>query len=289
MSTVVIDGFKLFKHLDGSMSIIINSDRIHECMQFYKEKQLSGVVITTAFNYELQNVDFLADYPEIKHLLISDGIKDVSAVHALKELNYRMLSGKNRKVDFINFPLLAKLNIVWSPYLTNLDTCAKLEGFVLRNYTPKNKDCSFISNITWLKQLVIIQSTLTHLNGLEKLDRLEKLEFYYCSKLGTLDYLETSKESLTYLFFDHCKSIINHEYVTRLHHLYTLAFNDCGAIPSIKFINSMPSLKDIRFMGTDVIDGNMTPCIGFKYAAFTNKRHFTHTMEQIEMLSSAKL
>lgn len=288
MPTVVIDGFKLFKHVDGSMSIIINSDRIHECMQFYKEKQLRGVVITTAFDYELQNVDFLADYPEITHLSISDGIKDVSAVHALKNLNFLMLSGKNRKIDFIDLSSLRKLIIEWSPYLTHLDSCINLNGLTLRGYNPKTKDCSFVSNITWLKQLEITQSTITKLNGLEKLDSLEKLEFHYCSKLKTLDCLETSKESLTYLFFDHCKSIINHEYVTRLHHLYTLAFNDCGAIPSIKFINTMPSLKDIRFMGTDVIDGDMTPCIGFKYAAFTNKRHFTHTMEQIEKLSEAK-
>jgi protein phosphatase 1 regulatory subunit 7 len=103
---------------------------------------------------------------------------------------------------------------------------------------------------------------------------------YYCRHI--------CKESLTYLFFDHCKSTINHEYVTRLHHLYTLAFNDCGAIPSIKFINTMPSLKDIRFGGTDVIDGDMTPCIGFEYAAFTNKKHFTHTMEQVKKLSDTQ-
>lgn len=36
----------------------------------------------------------------------------------------------------------------------------------------------------------------------------------------------------------------------------------------------MASLEDIRFVGTDIKDRDMTPCLGFEYAAFSNKRHF---------------
>jgi len=43
----------------------------------------------------------------------------------------------------------------------------------------------------------------------------------------------------------------------------------------------MPNLEDFRFMSTDISDGDMTPTIRLKYAAFSNKKHFSHTLEQI--------
>jgi hypothetical protein len=47
----------------------------------------------------------------------------------------------------------------------------------------------------------------------------------------------------------------------------------------------MASLKNFMFVGTDVTDGDMTPSIGLRYAGFSNKKHFSHTMEQIKTLS----
>jgi protein phosphatase 1 regulatory subunit 7 len=100
------------------------------------------------------------------------------------------------------------------------------------------------------------------LNGLEKFGQLEKFELNYCSKLDILCCLEKSKETLVSLRFDHCKSITNHECVMQLVNLNTLAYNNGGAMPSIKFIKEMASLNAFMFVGTDVIDGDMTPCIG---------------------------
>ena len=66
MAIILIDGFKAFDTLLDN-SIIINSDHIAECMEVYTKNNLRGVAITTAHDYKLQNVDFLSDYPEIKH------------------------------------------------------------------------------------------------------------------------------------------------------------------------------------------------------------------------------
>jgi hypothetical protein len=46
------------------LSLIRNSDRIDECMRIYAEHHLDGVAITTSHDYSLQNVDFLAKYPQ---------------------------------------------------------------------------------------------------------------------------------------------------------------------------------------------------------------------------------
>jgi len=284
MSIIIIEGFKVYESLE-KRSIIINSDCINDCMRIYAENHLDGVAITTAHDYKLQNVDFLAEYPEIKRLSISDGIKDIISIHKLRNLEYLGISGKNRKVDFSHFPSLTELNAEWSPYFINMDKCVCLRSLSLNNYNPKTKDCLNISNVPWVKSLEITQSTICALNGLEKFDQLEELEINYCSNLETLCCLEKSKETLFFLLYDHCKSIKNHEYVQQFKHLKTLAYNNGGIIPSIKFIKKMTSLRSFRFVNTDVTDGDMMPCIGLNYAAFSNKKHFSHTMEQIKSLS----
>jgi protein phosphatase 1 regulatory subunit 7 len=283
MSITIIEGFKVYTN--GKRSIIIDSDYIDECMRVYNQNHLDGVAITTSHDYRLQNVDFLAEYPKIKHLSISDGINDINAIHTLKSLESLIISGKNRKIDFLHFPSLTELITDWSPHFLNMDKCAHLKRLSLYNYAPKTKDCLNISNVPWVKRLEITQSPIHTLNGLEKFDQLEEFELNYCSKLETLCCLEESKNTLVSLRFDHCKSIINHDYVIRLDHLNTLAYNDGGTMPSIKFIKKMTSLKDFMFVGTDVTDGDITPCIGLNYAGFSNKKHFSHTMEQIKSLS----
>ncbi|WP_131539554.1 hypothetical protein [Pedobacter nototheniae] len=75
MAIIEIDGFKAYKGIDGKISIIVNSNHIEECMRIYNNHNLCGVIISISHNYELQNIDFLANYPNIERLQISDGIK----------------------------------------------------------------------------------------------------------------------------------------------------------------------------------------------------------------------
>lgn len=45
-------------------------------------------------------------------------------------------------------------------------------------------------------------------------------------------------------------------------------------MPSIGFIQKMNSLNSFRFVGTDVVDGDVAPCIGLGYAGFSDKDIF---------------
>jgi len=286
MSVVQIDGVDVYANLDGTMSVIINSDNIDKCMQVYEKNHFHGIAIEVIHGYKLQDIDFLSKYPNIKKLSISAGINDIDGIYFLKNLESVILRG-DRKIDFSFFPLLKEMRAKWSPHFINIDMCRYLKSLALYNYSPKTKDCSFLSNIPWIEKLEIITSNIAELNGLEQFDRLNELQFHYCSKLQKLDCLEKSKETLTSLFVENCKSIENHEYVTMFSYLNILSFNDCGKIPSIRFITKMRSLKSFRFVNTDVIDGDISPCIGLSYAGFSNKKHFSHTMEQIKSLSNA--
>ena len=280
MSIIKIEGFKVYDSPDKK-SIIINSDCIKECMEIYYKYKLDGVAITAAHDYKLQNVEFLAKYPNIKQLSISDGIKDIDAIHSLSGLQSLMISGKNRKIDFAHFPVILELICDWSTYFLKLSNCTHLQNLLLYSYNPKNNDRSDIANLSWIKKLEIVRSNLKSLNILSDFNKLEELSLYYRSKLEKLCYLDNCNETLRILVFDHCKSIINHDYASQLQGLEVLAYNNSKVIPSINFIKKMTTLKRFRFLGTDVEDGDVSACIGLEYAAFTNKKHFSHTMEQV--------
>ena len=286
MAITFVNGFKVYNNLNGKVrDIVIESNRIDEGMQLFYRENLHGVVIAHVHGYNLDEVDFLKNYPLIKHISIS-GISNVKGIYALKDLESLYISGEKLKIDFGAFPHLKKLIIDWSPYLLNMNQCSKLETLSFYKYKPLSKDMSQLFNISWLKSLTITQSPINSLRGLEGFRQLEKIELNYCSKLEKICCLESSKKTLTTLLLDHCKSIENHEYVELLKELKVLAYNNCGNIPSIKFIKKMPSLEDFRFVNTDITDGDISPCIGLKYAGFFNKKHYSHTSEQIEKLSN---
>lgn len=195
MPIISIERFKIYDGSQGKF-IIVNSDCISECMQFYSENNLDGVAITTSHDYKIQNIDFVKEYPQIKKLSISDGIQDINSIYTLKNLQYVLVSGSKRKIDFSNFPLLKALNADWSPYLINMDKCQYLEDISFSHYNPKPKDHLILATINWIKRLKLTHSSITTLSKLRGFNQLERLELNYLSKLGTLCCLEASKETL---------------------------------------------------------------------------------------------
>jgi protein phosphatase 1 regulatory subunit 7 len=282
MSIIQIDGFKAYQNLDGTRMIIINSDNIDGCMDYYYKNNIEGVAITNYHGYNLKEVDFLSRYPDIKSLTISESVENIEAIHSLTGLEELIISEKKQKIDFQYFPNLKKLTLDWSTGLINLDKCKSLESLAIYSgFNPKTKDLTAISNVHWLKKLEINSSSITSFKGSENFDNLEELEFNYCPKLENISGFEKSKEKLKSLIFGNCKSIKNYDSVVIFDNLNILGFNFSGVIKSIGFIKKMKSLSSFRFVGTDVVDGDITPCVGLKFISFTNKKHFTHKMEQL--------
>jgi len=283
MSIIQIDGFKVYENYDGTRSIIIDSENIKQCMDCYYKNKLDGVALTNYHGYNLKDVDFLSRYTDITKLSVPETILDITGMYSLSKLERLIISGKKRKIDFSFFPNLKKLTLDWSDSLINLDQCKSLESLAIYSgYNPKSKDLKDISSVHWLKKIEINNSTITSFKGSEKFDSLVELDFNYCTKLEDICGFEKSKKKLKSLLFNHCKSIKNHECVTDFKNLDILAFNNSGTIRSLQFIKELSSLNSFRFVGTDVLDGDITPCIGLNYVSFTNKKHFTHKMEELK-------
>lgn len=127
--------------------------------------------------------------------------------------------------------------------------------------------------LSFLKELIITQLDLSTLDGIQNLDQLEYLNINYCSKLTDITALTNCVE-LKKLEFENTKKISNFEQLKVLQGLQGLVLSNCGNIQSLKFINSMDSLKFLSFVGTNIVDGDLTPCLRLKYIGTMDKRHY---------------
>ena len=165
-----------------------------------------------------------------------------------------------------------------------IEKCVNLKHLYLRKYSPTTKDLTELSELKTLEQLYIIQSPINSIKGVGELKKLRELELSYVPKLEMLTDLENIADSLEVLFMQNCKNLKNHEYAKKLQKLKTLVYLSCGEIPTIKFIDQMPNLVDFRFSRTNVVDGNLTPCLRLDYTAFDNKKHYSHKFEEIKKI-----
>lgn len=291
MLKIVEGGFRISTE-NGREILTIQSERIKECMDFFFKRKYDGIRVDPFFGFNFTSLNFLKDYSElwkeIKYISIAEEIVDITAMMLLTELKYISIAQKNPKVDFSHFPMLENLITAGGGKIKNLELCEKLESLAIYYYNSKSKDFSEIPSVIWIKEIHISNSSVINLNGLEKFNALEKASFHYCTKLEELCCLDNASNTLTFLEFDNCKKILNHDYIKNLKNLKVLALNDCGSIPSFQFVSKMLALKSIRFVGTNVLDGDLMPLLRLDYAGFSNKRHFSHTFEEIKLLNEKR-
>lgn len=132
---------------------------------------------------------------------------------------------------------------------------------------------SDLESIPSLKKITLIQVKLDKLDGVGAFNCLRELKIDYCSKLTDVSALKDC-HSLEVLEFEGCKHISDVSCLSSLKNLRELRLINCGEIPSLKFIEEMDRLKFLAFINTNVIDGDLTPCMRLEYAGTHDKRHY---------------
>ena len=264
----------------GKKTVWVDSDRIEECMNFCYSEGIDEICLSRLYGYNLDNIDFLRDYPDIKGLAIQDGSNvDIDGIRSLRKLRAVSISDNKQSLDYSIFPELEEIRGDWHPKMKITEKCRKLKHLYLWKFNPKSKDLTGLPCLESLEYLGIVQSPIVSTEGVGKYDKLRELELSYLSKLTTLCDMEQLKLELLDILT--CRKLQNHEYAKVIKTLTILRMNDCGEIPSIAFIKDLPNLRDFRFVRTDVIDGDISPCLKLESAGFTSKRHFSHTQEQM--------
>ncbi len=285
MAIITKHGLKFYDVLfdNSSESLIIESNRLNEYIDYYKKTKIKSFVISMSkmnsiglTGYQSKNVDFLAETPNIERLKIeSCNITDVSGIYNLKNLKGLWLEDLNANVDLSYFSELEILDLNWQKKIKGFGNCTNLKCLILSKFKPKNKTLEELSKLTHLEELKLISSTINSLKGLGELKKLKELDLWNLRNLEIIDEINENTNSLKKLVFENCRKIKNHDYVSNLPNLEWLTFYNCGEMPSIKFIKNLKKLKNFILKKTNVLDGDMTPCIGLEYVVFENKKHYS--------------
>jgi protein phosphatase 1 regulatory subunit 7 len=273
-------------------SIFIESHRIDACMEYAARNGLAGIAISALAGFKLPDLSFLLRFPAVEHLTILDAeMLDISAIASLKRLNYLKINGiPKQSIDLSSFPVLRDLNIRWWPKVTFGKSMTCLRVLWLSHYSPPTGDLMALPGIPQLEELNLIQSRKLVLTGIDRFSLLKKLGIYYLAGVKDISPLSAFGGGiLEWLEFGNCPKITNHDEVRIIRSLKRLAFNHCGEIPSLTFLNELTALESFSFVGTNIIDGDLTPCLRLKFAGFLNKRHYSHRSEEFPPAGSSPL
>ena len=131
-----------------------------------------------------------------------------------------------------------------------------------------------------IMDLKVVESNIETLSGVKNLINLKQITLSHCKKLMDIQELSNCS-NLFKLEIDSCKGIKDFECLRKLKNLEALVISNCGNIPSIKFIDDMPKLRFFSFVDTNVVDGDLTPCMRLDYAGTMNKRHYNIKAEDL--------
>lgn len=273
-----------FKFLDGLSSdyIVVEDNRIEEYIDLINRENIKSVSVNSLY-YKKDEIRFLEKCPRLEKInVVSDKIKNFTPLYNLQFLKNLIIEEPDGEVDLSLLHQLEELRMRWNKHVKGLDKCVKLKTIALRKYKPKSNDLEEISGLREIEELILTQTRITSFAGWGGLPKLTKLEINYDSKLECIDELEKNSATLKSLRFYSCKKIKNHEYVTCLKELELLSFNTCGEIPSIGFIRELPKLKSFIFVDTNIVDGDLSSCIGLEHVGFFDKKHYSHNSAYFE-------
>jgi len=288
MPEILIDGFRFSRWAGGKQLLVVESDRLPECIEYCNQKQINWLHISPYHGYHLDNVDFLCECKHVTGISMQRGFSDYGGLYQLPRLASLSVIFTH-DIRLSELPALSDLSTDWSPQIEGTLLAAKLlKRLWLRGYKPKCRDLSQMEALKHLDDLHIILSPIRSVRGIEALSKLKKLGLSYCYQLEDIRPISKLAGALQELEISHCKKIKDITYIRVLKRLRKAILSDSGNISSLNFIRRMPRLEFLSFVGTNVLDGDMTPCFKLKYAGFLKKRHYSHSPEQVADIIGSK-
>ena len=251
-------------------TMIIESDKLSECVQFIRNNCISKIYICDLF-YNFNNLDFIKNCPNILSINInSQRINQLDGLYKLKDLKEIILQDIDGVVDLSCFQKLESFLGTWNKNNINLSSLVHLKKLRLDNYKSKSKSLKELSLFNELESIMLVKSTIESLDGVDKISKLTNASFYNLNKLSSIEAISSLK-ALVDIDFEACKKITDYEILQNNKRLQSIKIFNCGTIKSIEFIKSLPELKHFSCLKTDILDGDIRPCIGLNYYSVDNK------------------
>ena len=289
MNIIEKRGFKIRVDNENDRWVIINNENIQPARSFMLDNRISQIELNYTFGFTQESTDFLEQYSFVEGIAVIPAPNiNINGLHFLSNLRkLRISNGVKQGIHFKLFPLLQSCSIDWNVRHKDLQSCTSLQELSIFRY--KAEDITDLINLVNLEGLKVGNSSIKSLEGIESFQKLKSLSFSYNSKLSSLKGIEALSATLKELDIEACKAISSIDEIAGLVNLERLGLNNCGEIASIKPIENLKKLNRLDFWeSTNIIDGDVTPCIGIKQVAFQNRKHYNYTNEEIDKINVTK-
>ncbi|WP_329762742.1 hypothetical protein [Bacillus nitratireducens] len=257
-------------------TVLVSQKNLGECIEYINMFNISGVQISDMY-YELEDINFLSECENITHLMLDNMfLKDVSSIYNLNKLQDIAVIDSNFKLELNKLTNLESLAMYCDKKVTGLEELTNLKSLSLWKYNPKNRDLKELEKLRGLEYFKITQSKIDSLSGIESFGNLKSLQLFYLRTLKSIESLKYTSEKLTSLEIEMCKNIETFCSIQYLESLEILRLLDCGDIPTIGFIKKLKELNCFSFVGSTVVDGDLSFCEGIEYVSFTDKKHYSN-------------
>jgi len=264
----------------------IDDEHIEACVEQVRNGTADGLAVSPAMGYRLPDIAFLRSYPFVKGVILSAASSlDVSALECLENLEFLSVAENKQTINLGRFRVLREAWLDWHEGLRFSGQGSLIRVLALHHFRPESGDLTCLPNMPYLEDLSLISSSMVSLKGIGKQKGLRRCEISYALKLKSLEGLLPLADQLRTLECQQCPSLCDYQVLGQMELLEDLKINRCATIPSLRFVIGMKSLRQIRFMGTDVVDGDMAPLLvstALKTVAFTTKKHFSHHLPEVQ-------
>lgn len=264
----------------------VDSSRLDECMKYMYENNIKHINIVRGDGYcsniDISFLDELKDY--LEGLFIdADGYRydAINKLHNLKIIGIED-NGKD-VIDFSNFPNLEECReFYFNKRQINIESCKKLKSLRALKYKSKSEDLSELPFIPSLEKLKLLYVNATSLKGIERFPHLKNISLYRAHKLESLDDLVSLSDVLEEFDLEGKTKIVDYHALGKLRVIKRLFLSNVGDIKDLSFLETLPSLNHFVFMDSNVVDGDLSYCKKVNgWVAFTNKKHYSMTFEEL--------
>ncbi len=278
------DGFTFTQMSNDEWYLQLDSARLEESARYCQEHGVRALHISPYHGYLLPDLDCLSLFPGIRSVHLQNSanreIADFEGLYAATELTH-LGADFPTGLHFSRFPRLSSLTTHYEKStIGSLSAATTLTCLLLSMY--KAKDLEALRPLRRLEFLGIYSSPLQSLESIGDLPALREMTVAYCSKLTSLRPLTALARHLKFLGVYSCKNVTDlHEVLGTLTALRKIILLKGTSLPSLDFVSRLPDLEFLSFDDTNILDGDMTPCLSLKYTGFMNKRHYSHTWKEV--------
>jgi len=278
---------------DMGLCLVLKSPWSDSFIDVIKEQDISVLRLTESMGWKGNDISFLEKLQDVGLRgveVYAWGVKDLTPLRFVPNLEYLGLQCEFIKApDFSMFDQLGICKILWRPKAKTVFDCSGLKLLNIVNYPAE--DLKDLEGMTGLERLQIASRKLESLVGIESLNGLRILDLVDCPKLALLAGIEICKD-LQVVELENCKKVVDVSGLGQLLSLRDVMLTDCGKIKSLQALANCRLLESLSFAGdTDVEDGELAPLLdipALKKMWFIDKRHYTHTRDQVAAELSSK-